>query len=96
MRQQVFFEDRLRDVANDRREVDGSELPSVCCAGGFCDWGYYCAVPIFRDLGTGAMWEIRAFRTLLTLCTSTTLHYKNMLFFIHKSALLIQMNNILK
>ncbi len=24
----------------------------VCCAGAFCDWGYYCASPIFKDLGS--------------------------------------------
>ncbi len=26
-RQQIFFEDRLKDFANDRREADESELP---------------------------------------------------------------------
>ncbi len=38
--QQLFFEDHLKDFANDRREADGSELPRVCCASGFCDWDY--------------------------------------------------------
>ncbi len=33
MRQEFFFEDRLKDIANDRREADESELPWVCCAG---------------------------------------------------------------
>ncbi len=48
----AFFEGRLKDFAIDRREADGSELPWVCCAGGFCDRSYYCAAPIFRDLGS--------------------------------------------
>ncbi len=52
MRQQLFFEDRLKDFANDRREADGSELLWVYCAGAFGDWGYYYAAPIFRDLGS--------------------------------------------
>ncbi len=52
MRQKLFFEDRLKDFANDRREADGSEVPWVCCAGGFCDWGNYCAAPTFGDLGS--------------------------------------------
>ncbi len=52
MRQQLFFEGRLKNFANDKREADGSELPWVCCAGAFCDWGYNCASPIFRDLGS--------------------------------------------
>ncbi len=34
MRQQLFFEDRLKGLENDRREADGSELPWVCCVGG--------------------------------------------------------------
>ncbi len=31
----AFFDDRLEDFANDRREADRSELPWICCAGGF-------------------------------------------------------------
>ncbi len=27
-------------------------MPLVCCTGAFSDWGYYCAAPIFRDLGS--------------------------------------------
>ncbi len=30
MRQQLFFEDHLKNFANDGREADGSELPCVC------------------------------------------------------------------
>ncbi len=48
----AFFEGRLKGFAVDRREAVGSELSWVCCAGGFCDWSYYCAAPIFRDLGS--------------------------------------------
>ncbi len=39
MRQQFFYEDRLKDLANDRREANGSELPWLCCAGGFLRQG---------------------------------------------------------
>ncbi len=39
MGQQLFFKDRLKNFANDRREADGSELPWVCCAGGFLRLG---------------------------------------------------------
>ncbi len=48
MRQQLFFDESLKDFANDRR---GAESPWVCCAGGFCGRGNYCAVPVLRDLG---------------------------------------------
>ncbi len=44
MRQQLFFEDLLKDFANDRREADGSVVRGVC------DWGYYCAMAILGDL----------------------------------------------
>ncbi len=50
MRQQLFFEDRLKDFANDRREADEPELPWFCCAGLFAI-GITIALPIFRDLG---------------------------------------------
>ncbi len=33
MRQQLFFEDSLKDFANDRLEADGPELLWACCAG---------------------------------------------------------------
>ncbi len=46
------FEDHLKNFSNDRCEAGGSELPWVCCVGAFCDWVYYCAAPIFRDLGS--------------------------------------------
>ncbi len=55
---QLFFEDHLKNFANDRREANGSELPWVCCAGAFCDWGYYCASPIVRDLGS-LEWKVK-------------------------------------
>ncbi len=32
VKQQLFYEDRLGDFADDRREADGSELPWVCYA----------------------------------------------------------------
>ncbi len=35
MNQQLLFEDSLKDFANDGREADRSELPCVCCVGGF-------------------------------------------------------------
>ncbi len=30
MRQQLFFEDHLKDFANDKNEAGGSELPWTC------------------------------------------------------------------
>ncbi len=52
VRQQIFVEGRLKELANNRRETDGTELHWVCCAGGFCDWGNYCTAPIFLGLGS--------------------------------------------
>ncbi len=47
VRQQLFFEDHLKNFANDRHEADG---PRSVVQVFFCDWGYYCMAPIFRNL----------------------------------------------
>ncbi len=39
MRQQLFFEVRLKNFANDKRDADGSELPWVYCVGAFLRLG---------------------------------------------------------
>ncbi len=41
MRQQLFFEDHLKDFANDKNEAGGSELTWTCYL-----------VPIFRNLSS--------------------------------------------
>ncbi len=75
MRQWVFFEDRLKDFANDRREAEGSELPGSVVRGLFATgvtiarrqssgtWAVWNERLNIRA-STGAMWELRALRTL--------------------------------
>ncbi len=75
MRQQLFFEDRLKDFANDRREADGSELLGSVVRGLFATgvtiarrqssgtWAVWSERLNIRA-STGAMWRLSALRTL--------------------------------
>ncbi len=75
MREQFFFEGRLKDFANGRREADGSELTWACCAGVIATgitiarrqssgtWAVWSERLNIRA-SAGAMWELRAFEDL--------------------------------
>ncbi len=75
MRQHLFFEDRLKDFANDRREADGPEFLGPFVRGLFATgvtiarrqssgtWIFWSERLNIRA-STGAMWELRALRTL--------------------------------
>ncbi len=50
VKQQLFYEDRLDDFADDSREADGSELPWVRYAVFFAPGVIICTAQIFRGL----------------------------------------------